>query len=45
MSDKKLIENHPYVSYQKPIISDEEKLDRATSFYDKMDERRSVREF
>jgi len=45
MSDKKLIENHPYISYQKPIISDEEMLDRATSFYDKMDERRSVREF
>jgi len=45
MSDKKIIDNHPYISYKKPIISDEEMLERAKFFYYKMDERRSVREF
>ncbi|TDD97322.1 nitroreductase family protein [Flavobacterium cellulosilyticum] len=45
MSEKKLIEEYPYISYQKPIISEEEMLDRAATFYNKMDERRSVREF
>lgn len=45
MPEKKFIENHPYLSYQKPIISDEEMLDRSISFYQSMDERRSVRDF
>ncbi|MBC5841271.1 nitroreductase family protein [Flavobacterium sp. F-380] len=45
MSVKKLIDNHPYISYSKPILSDEEMLQRAQSFYKNMDSRRSVREF
>lgn len=45
MPTHKLIDNHPYISYSKPILSDEEMLQRAQSFYEKMDSRRSVREF
>lgn len=45
MSDTKLIKNYPYISYKKPIISDNEMLDRTMDFYHKMEERRSVREF
>lgn len=45
MSVKKIIEDHPYISYSKPILSDSEMLQRAQSFYKKMDTRRSVREF
>ncbi|CAM2910810.1 nitroreductase family protein [Flavobacterium frigoris] len=45
MLDKKLIEDHPYISYTKPILSDEEMLERSISFYEAMDSRRSVREF
>jgi nitroreductase len=45
MPDKKIIEDHPYISYCKPILSDEEMLERAHSFYETMDSRRSVREF
>lgn len=45
MPDKKIIDSYPYILHQKTIISDFEMLDRATSFYDQMNERRSVREF
>jgi nitroreductase len=45
MPDKKIIEDHPYISYCKPILSDEEMLERSHSFYETMDSRRSVREF
>ena len=45
MPAKKLIDNHPYISYSKAILSDSEMLERARSFYEKMDSRRSVREF
>lgn len=45
MPDKKIIEEHPYISYSKPILSDEEIIKRSASFYESMDGRRSVREF
>lgn len=45
MPDKKYIEDHPYVGYNKPLLNDEEMLERSKSFYDFMDNRRSVREF
>jgi iodotyrosine deiodinase len=45
MSEKKLIDNYPYISYHKEIVSDEEMLNRSYLFYNKMEERRSVREF
>ena len=45
MTTKKLIDNYHYISYSKPILSDQEMLERTQSFYEKMDSRRSVREF
>jgi len=45
MPDKKIIEDHPYIRYSKPILSDEEMLERSLSFYEAMDNRRSAREF
>lgn len=45
MPDKKYIEDHPYISYSKPILTEEEMLKRSKSFYEVMDDRRSVREF
>lgn len=45
MPEKKIIEDHPYISYSKPILSDQEMLDRSQLFYKKMDSRRSIREF
>ncbi|HEY4617665.1 MAG TPA: nitroreductase family protein [Flavobacterium sp.] len=45
MPDKKYIEEYPYISYSKPILTDQEMLERSKSFYDFMDNRRSVREF
>jgi hypothetical protein len=32
MSDKKIIEDHPYIRYSKPILSDKEMLARSLSF-------------
>jgi hypothetical protein len=32
MSDKKKIEDHPYIRYSKPILSDKEMLARSISF-------------
>jgi iodotyrosine deiodinase len=45
MPNKKHIEDHPYIAYSKPILTDEEMLERSKSFFDFMDNRRSVREF
>lgn len=45
MPVKKIIEDHPYISYSKPILTDQEMLERSSSFYEAMDSRRSVREF
>jgi hypothetical protein len=45
MPIKKLIDDHPYISYNKLILSDHEMLEHAQSFYKKMENRRSVREF
>lgn len=45
MSEKKIIDNYPYISYQRPVFSNEELLERSEIFYKTMDERRSVREF
>ncbi|MFT5253030.1 MAG: iodotyrosine deiodinase [Flavobacteriales bacterium] len=45
MPIKKLIEDHPYISYSKPILSNREMIENAQSFYEKMENRRSVREF
>jgi nitroreductase len=45
MPTKKLIDNHPYISYKKPIVPDQEMLERSQTFYEKMDSRRSVRAF
>jgi iodotyrosine deiodinase len=45
MPNKKHIEDYPYIAYSKPILTDEDLLQRSKSFYDFMDNRRSVREF
>jgi len=45
MQNKKHIEDYPYIAYSKPILTDEDQLQRSKSFYDFMDNRRSVREF
>jgi iodotyrosine deiodinase len=45
MPDKKYIEEQPYIAYTKPILRDEDLLERSKSFYNFMDNRRSVREF
>jgi iodotyrosine deiodinase len=39
------INNHPYVSYHPELFNAETILSKAKTFYEKMDERRSVREF
>jgi iodotyrosine deiodinase len=45
MPNKKYIEDHPYIAYSKPILTDENMLEKSKSFYDLMENRRSVREF
>jgi iodotyrosine deiodinase len=45
MTNKKLIEDHPYIAYSKPFLEDETIQKRIKSFYEFMDNRRSVREF
>jgi iodotyrosine deiodinase len=45
MPNKKYIEDHPYIAYSKPILTDEDMLEKSKSFYDLMENRRSVREF
>jgi len=45
MPIKKIIEDHPYIAYSKPILEDKVLLERAKYFYEFMDTRRSVREF
>jgi len=45
MPAKKIIEDHPYIQYNKPFLSEEETLFRSQSFFNVMDKRRSVREF
>jgi iodotyrosine deiodinase len=45
MTEKKILENHPYIAYKKPILSDDEMLERSKAFFEWMDTRRSVREF
>jgi hypothetical protein len=35
MPIKKLIDDHPYISYNKLILSDHEMLEHAQSFYEK----------
>ncbi len=39
------INNYPYISYQPEILDSETVLSNAKSYYEKMDSRRSVREF
>ena len=41
MTDK----TYPFISYSPPKLSNEEMLERSQSFFEMMDERRSVREF
>jgi hypothetical protein len=43
MSDKKIIEDHPYIRYSKPILS--QRNAGALSPFEAMDSRRSTREF
>lgn len=45
MTEKKIIEGYPYIAYNKPIISEDEMLERSKTFYEWIDTRRSVREF
>ena len=45
MPNKIQINNHPYISYQPEISDSEIVLENAKQFYQKMDARRSVREF
>jgi hypothetical protein len=44
MPIKKLIDDHPYISYNKPILSDHEMLEHTIILW-KKGNRRSVREF
>jgi len=43
--DKKLIDNHPFVSYSRESFGEEEMKTRSQHFYDWMDTRRTVRDF
>ena len=45
MPNKIQINNHPYIFYQPEILDSEIVLENAKQFYQKMDTRRSVREF
>ena len=45
MADKKIIDNYPYIHYNKPVLSEPEMIERSLSLYEIMDSRRSVREF
>jgi iodotyrosine deiodinase len=45
MPSKKNIGDYPYISYNKPILSDKEMLENSISYYNWMDTRRTVREF
>lgn len=45
MSDHKIIDDHPYINYRKPVLSEQETLERSKLFYEKMENRRSVRSF
>ena len=45
MPIKKIIEGHPYIAYSKSFLQDAILENRAKSFYEAMDTRRSVREF
>lgn len=45
MTEKKLIDNYPYIAYSKPILADDEMLERSKTFFEWIDTRRSVREF
>lgn len=45
MANQKIIEDHPYIAYSKPILTDQQMLERSQLFYKTMDSRRSVREF
>lgn len=45
MTEKKIIENYPYIAYNKPTLSDDEMLERSNTFFEWIDTRRSVREF
>lgn len=45
MPVKKRIEDYPYIRYSKPILSEQEMLEHAQSFYESMNSRRSVRDF
>lgn len=43
--EKKLIEGFEHVRYERPQLSSEEMIHRSESFYQEMDQRRTVREF
>ena len=45
MTEKKIIENYPYIAYNKPTLSDDEMLERSNTFFLFINTRRSVREF
>ncbi|AWG21668.1 nitroreductase family protein [Flavobacterium faecale] len=45
MSDHKIIDNHPYIKYSLPQPEEKEILEKSKAFYEKMEKRRSVREF
>lgn len=45
MSNEKRIEGYPYISYKKPLLSDDEMIEKSSKFFDWIDTRRSVRAF
>ena len=45
MPETKLIDGFPYIKHEKPVLPDAEAVALSQSFYEKMDTRRSVREF
>ena len=45
MTEKKIIEDYPYIAYNKPTLSDDEMLERSNTFFEWINTRRSVREF
>jgi iodotyrosine deiodinase len=45
MESKKTIGGYPYISYSKPILQENEMIEKSASYFQWLDTRRSVREF
>ena len=45
MAERKIVNGHPFIAYQRETYSPEEMLSRGRSFFEWMNKRRSVRDF